>query len=446
MAGVYSSVDTSTLLATTSIDPFTGEAFGDTVAVETAIIPVDDIVRKFDPPDAIQTAASQVRDGAIMCNAFIRIVDCATNVAVYSSIAVQNTTLPIWNASIRIEEDRPTVRLEVCHYVAENDAVVLGSATVNLTYLLPQQLDRETKRSTVPLVPREKKYPQGDILFDTTRHSIHRRTPEGVFVVDKCIEEIQKDWDCSLTSSDLTFEGRQEELEDMRQRQYHRKKEPFSECSETSSGSMVDSGSACSQTSSGASAEAIVSLPNEESAMTLARRQWLLGLRSPSALQLQFAEWYLRQWRYNKATSSKRIQYRVVARPSYLPDVEPPTPTCSMSSSAMDGDGAVVQGRTSWFLLKIIGAGTLRLPTNDRVSAYMTRILSGYQFFTRNTLASMDRVKESMYSLESTIAQLRLDCQNPVPVPQVEVAMTAFWDIGWLCQDWDTFVESHRNA
>ena len=73
MAQVFSSVDTATLIGTTTLDPMIGMAFGETVNVETEIVTADEIIEDDIPDDDIQRAARRAPANGMLANPFCEV-------------------------------------------------------------------------------------------------------------------------------------------------------------------------------------------------------------------------------------------------------------------------------------------------------------------------------------------------------------------------------------
>ena len=129
-------------------------------------------------------------------------------------------------------------------------------------------------------------------------------------------------------------------------------------------------------------------------------------------------------------------------RPRYLP-----RDTCSETTTDLgirDSNNYTaatqvpVGTRGTWYLVTIVGAGPLMLPTRDRTSALLNRLMASYRNWTRNLIACSIEAEQAIVEKDAAIADLRLECQNPEPAEQT-AAVTAFWDLAWLCMPMEEF-------
>ncbi|MBT97145.1 MAG: hypothetical protein CL902_00760 [Dehalococcoidia bacterium] len=474
MAQVFSSVDTATLIGTTTLDPMIGMAFGETVNVETEIVTADEIIEEDVPDDDIQRAARRAPANGMLANPFCEVESVRSGRLMYESMAFQYTSLPVWNAQIRVAEEDRHVRFVVSHYVNENDYVKLGVVEMSLRTIVPNPLDRTTKTFNADLRPvYGSQYPQGNItvtvrripmgirpadhVFDTAAPEDHHAPPDcshtssfsrsddpttsatlasgdptslsdGTCSMTSSARSVATDPTCSASSDVATDDGE----------------------SEASIGSIAKS--ICSATSSDVSVQEVKTFvdqtmdavrgPEEqvEYEKNLAdHKNFLLSLH-PGVLRLNWARWKARGLYFNK--KAQPVRRRVRPRPRYLP-----RDTCSETTTDLGiRDSSIyaaatqdpVGTRGTWYLVTIVGAGPLMLPTRDRTSALLNRLMASYRNWTRNLIACSIEAEQAIVEKDAAIADLRLECQNPEPAEQT-AAVTAFWDLAWLCMPMEEF-------
>ena len=84
----------------------------------------------------------------MLANPFCVVESIRTGRKLYESMAFQYTSLPVWNAQIRVTEEDRHLRFVVSHYVNENDYVSLGSVEMSLRVVVPDDLDRRSRPTT----------------------------------------------------------------------------------------------------------------------------------------------------------------------------------------------------------------------------------------------------------------------------------------------------------
>ena len=134
-------------------------------------------------------------------------------------------------------------------------------------------------------------------------------------------------------------------------------------------------------------------------------------------------------------------------RPRYLPQ-----DTCSatttdaglLDSAGFVADPDVPLGRRgSWYLVTIVGAGPLMLPTRDRTAAMLNRLMMSYRNWTRNLIACSIEAEQAITAKDAAIADLKLKIQNPEPAEQT-TSVPAFWDLAWLCMTMEEYKEARK--
>ena len=101
--------------------------------------------------------------------------------------------------------------------------------------------------------------------------------------------------------------------------------------------------------------------------------------------------------------------------------------------------------RGTWYLVTIVGAGPLMLPTRDRTSVLLNRLMASYRNWTRNIIACSIEAEQAITAKDSAIADLRTELQNPKPAEQTAAAVAAYWDLAWLCMPMEEFIEARAD-